>query len=147
MVYFWKIHWLGSYKRNSKMALCVSFVGKSIKAQKSARYLGIMVDDKLNGMAHCVYVKQSLANYVRTHSLSRRHWGLSGEVLKRLYKGGIERSATYGCSFWWTGTGCMRDKSGLITETSSPCNYQVLLYNQYGGGLGTSRDSTARSES
>lgn len=76
----------------------------------SPRYLGVMIDEKRNGMAHFTYIKESSANYVRaTHSLSRRNWGLSGDVLKHLYKNGIERLATYACNFWWTGTACMRD--------------------------------------
>lgn len=116
MVYFQKMVRLGSYKRNPKTPPRESFFGKAIKAQQSARYLGIIVDDKLKGMAHYACDKQSLANYVRaTYSLSRRHWHLNGEVLKRLYKGGIDRQATYGCSFWWTGTGRRRD-SRLIIE-------------------------------
>lgn len=58
----------------------------------------------------CQAVKELLANYGKsTHSLSREQWGLSGEVLKWLYKGGLEILATYGCTFWWTGTTRMRD--------------------------------------
>lgn len=37
----------------------VLFLGRAIKTQQSSRYLGIMVDEKLNNMAHCAYIKQT----------------------------------------------------------------------------------------
>lgn len=97
MVYFRKKCRLGSYRWNPSTAPRILFLGRAIKALLASRYLGVMVDDKLNVMTHCAYIKQSLENYVRAiHSLSRRNWGPRGDVLKRLYKEGIERLATYG---------------------------------------------------
>lgn len=70
-------------KRNPRTNPRMTFQGKAIKMATSARYLGFMIDNELNGMAHCAYFKESLADYVRvTHSLSRRNGGLSGDVHK-----------------------------------------------------------------
>lgn len=97
-----------------------------------------MIDGKLNGMAHCAYNKKLLTNYVKaTHSLTRRIWSLSGDVLKHLYKGGIERLATYACSFWWTLSARMPDSLvssqrpallaiTLCSHTTSTAALQVL---------------------
>lgn len=58
---------------------CINFLAISIQTAQSARYLGVIVDTKLNGMTHVAYIKESIANYVIClHSLSRRYCGLSG---------------------------------------------------------------------
>ena len=42
------------------------------------------------------------------NTLRRRDWGLRGEILKVLYKSGLERIATYACGSCWTGAVVMR---------------------------------------
>lgn len=56
-VYFRKVCRLGG-KRNSSTPPRMHFLGVSIKMVQSAKYLGVMVDAKLNGMAlaHVAYV-------------------------------------------------------------------------------------------
>lgn len=100
-VYFRKARRLG-IKRKLSTPPHMHFIGVSIKAVQFAWHLSIVVNAKLNGMAHVAYVEEPMANYVRSvHSLSRRDCGLSGVVvINKLYKLGIERLATYACRCW-----------------------------------------------
>lgn len=47
-------------KRNSSTPPRMHFLGVSIKMVQSAKYLGVMIDSKLNGMAHVAYLKESV---------------------------------------------------------------------------------------
>lgn len=97
--------------RNPLTKPLMHFLGNSVKCEQNACYFSVAADAKLNGLAHLEYIKQSIVHYVwALHSLSRRDWGLKGSVLKHLYIRGMERLATYACSFWWSGTGRMREK-------------------------------------
>lgn len=86
------------------------FLGVPVKT-KTRDESWIMVDAKLNGMAHVAYIMESIAHYARSiHSLSRRDWGLGLEVLTQLYKLEMKRLSNYACSFIWAGTNQMRKK-------------------------------------
>lgn len=87
-------------RRNPSTDPRMHFLGVHFKTVSSARYLGVMVDAKLNGMTHVVYIRESMANYARSiHSLGQKDQGLRREVHKKLCKLGIARLATYTCSF------------------------------------------------
>lgn len=64
--------------------------------------------------------------------------GLREEVLKQLYKLGMERLVKYTCSFWWTGTDRNVRKAGL----GCPLDHQVLPYHEYGSSSGSVRCHT-----
>lgn len=97
--YFRKTRRFGR-RRNPSTDPRMHFLGVPVKTVSSARYLGVMVNAKLNSMTHVVYIRESVANYARSiHFLSQKDQGLRGEVLKKLCKLGISRLATYTCSF------------------------------------------------
>lgn len=98
-IYFremWKMWRKGNPKTNPGM----TYLGKSFKMASPVKYLGVMIDRKLNVMAHCANLKESLTDYVKaTNLISRRNWVLSGDFPKRVYKKGIERLDTYVCRY------------------------------------------------
>lgn len=55
-IYFRKMRRMGR-KRNPTTTPLIQFQGTTVKCVKSAKYLRIMVDNKLNGMAHCKYIR------------------------------------------------------------------------------------------
>ena len=90
----------GGRKRAPRTPPRIRFLGTAVKAVKT-QYLGFTIDDKLNGLAHVANICAKMAKYVLVvNLLSRRDWGLSGVVLKLLYKRGLERIATYACGSW-----------------------------------------------
>ena len=81
---------------------------------KTQTYLGITIDEKLNSMAHVANIRAKMARYtLAINSLSRKDWGLSGEILKLLYKRGLERIVIYMCGSWWTGAFRMLERLNL----------------------------------
>lgn len=81
------------------------------------------MDTKLNSMAHVACVKESIANYELRQIITlaqSKGLGLSGGVLKRLYKLGMERLAKYACMV--DGDGTYKIKAGIGSETSAPVN-------------------------
>ena len=101
----------GDRRRTPRTFPRIRFLGTAVKAVKTQQYLSYTIDDNLNGLAHVANIRTKMAKYVlAVNSLSRRDWGLSGVVLKLLYKRGLERIATYACGSWWTDSAVMRDQ-------------------------------------
>ena len=73
----------------------IRFRGQPVKVVKTQAYLGITIDENLNGMAQVANIRAKMAKYtLAVNTLSRRDWGLSGEILNLLFKRGLERIAT-----------------------------------------------------
>ncbi|GBN11689.1 Putative protein in type-1 retrotransposable element R1DM [Araneus ventricosus] len=81
-----------------------SFSGKAIKLNRCMRVLGVILDDGLNGMAHINHVGDRMSRILNRLTIAKTRRGLSGRVLKVLYKRALERLLVYSVPAWWTGT-------------------------------------------
>ncbi|GBO04157.1 hypothetical protein AVEN_136116-1, partial [Araneus ventricosus] len=68
------------------------------------RVLGVILDDRLNGMAHISHVGDRMSRILNRLTIAKTRRGLSGRVLKVLYKRALERLLVYAAPAWWTGT-------------------------------------------
>ncbi|GBM42200.1 hypothetical protein AVEN_36884-1 [Araneus ventricosus] len=65
---------------------------------------GVVLDDYLNGNPHIQYVGEKVLKILNRLTIARTRRGLSGRVLKLLYKRTLERILVYAAPAWWTGT-------------------------------------------
>ncbi|GBN56197.1 Retrovirus-related Pol polyprotein from type-1 retrotransposable element R1 [Araneus ventricosus] len=97
-----------------------SFAGKSIKLARQMKILGVVLDDGLNGKAHLNSIGDKIPKILNRLTIAKSNRGLSGRVLKALYKRALERILVYAALAWWTGTVKQVDKINSIQR-------QVLL--------------------
>lgn len=77
----------GKEKKSSNYSSYALLKNSSNKEQNKS----VIVDTKLNGLVHVAYIKEIIVNYARcVYFLSRRDWGLHGEVLTIIYKIGLD---------------------------------------------------------
>ncbi|GBO42076.1 Putative protein in type-1 retrotransposable element R1DM [Araneus ventricosus] len=81
-----------------------SFNGKSIKLNRQMKILGVILDDRLNGLSHINYLRDKISKITMRLTIAKTRKGLSGRVLKALYKRALERTIVYAAPVWWTGT-------------------------------------------
>ncbi|GBN27337.1 hypothetical protein AVEN_21560-1 [Araneus ventricosus] len=93
---------------------------KPIKLTRQMKILGVILDDRLNGLAHLDYLKVKTGKILNRLTVARSRKGLSGRVLKILYKRALERIIVYAAPAWWAGSVNQRNK--IIT-----LQRQVLL--------------------
>ncbi|GBN71133.1 Retrovirus-related Pol polyprotein from type-1 retrotransposable element R1 [Araneus ventricosus] len=91
-----------------------SYAGKAIKLTRSMKMLGVILDDGLTGVAHLTYIRGKIAKYLNRLTIARGRRGLSGKILKVLYKRALERILTYSAPAWWTGTVKQIDKANSV---------------------------------
>ncbi|GBM50981.1 hypothetical protein AVEN_114629-1 [Araneus ventricosus] len=84
------------------------------------KILGVILDDRLNGMAHINYLNNKTGKILNRLTIARNRKGLSGRVLKALYKIALERIIVHAAPAWWTGTTSQYNKISSIQR-------QVLL--------------------
>lgn len=76
--------------------------GKNIKYSTEVRYLGIIINNKLNFIAHVKYLRDKLTKFVMMiRRLVRDEWGLKKNVLKVLYRAVVVPITTYGATAWF----------------------------------------------
>ncbi|GBN36099.1 hypothetical protein AVEN_152055-1 [Araneus ventricosus] len=78
-----------------------SFAGNSIKLTRALKMLGVIIDDRLNGLAHLNYIRGKVARIMNRLTSARGRRGLLGKVLKVLYKRALERLVTHAAPAWW----------------------------------------------
>ncbi|GBN91935.1 Putative protein in type-1 retrotransposable element R1DM, partial [Araneus ventricosus] len=81
-----------------------SFNGKSIKLNRQMKILGVILDDRLNGLPHINYLRDKISKITKRLTIAKTRKGLSGRVLKALYKRALDRTIAYAAPAWWTGT-------------------------------------------
>ncbi|GBN48301.1 Putative protein in type-1 retrotransposable element R1DM [Araneus ventricosus] len=80
------------------------FAGNPIKLERRMKMLEVILDDGLNGMPHINYVRDKVQNILNRLTIAKHQRGLSGKVVKLLYKRALERILVYAAPAWWTGT-------------------------------------------
>ncbi|GBN11904.1 Putative protein in type-1 retrotransposable element R1DM [Araneus ventricosus] len=107
-------------KGRQKHPLYCSFAGRSIKLARQMKILGVVLDDGLNGKAHLNLIGDKILKILNRLTVAKSNTGLSGRVLKALYKSALERILVYAAPARWTGTVKQIDKINSIQR-------QVLL--------------------
>ena len=77
-------------KRKETKTLAVYLNNKRLEQVQKIRYLGIIIDSKINFREHILYTSQKCTKLI--HALSRSaklNWGLSSKALYTIYKGAI----------------------------------------------------------
>ncbi|GBN90281.1 Putative protein in type-1 retrotransposable element R1DM [Araneus ventricosus] len=87
-----------------------SFAGNSIKLERNLKMLGVIIDDRLNGLPHLDYIGGRMLRILNRLTIAKHKRGLSGKVLKVLYKRALERILVYAAPAWWTGTANQKNR-------------------------------------
>lgn len=73
-----------------------------IKFSNKVKYLGIILDDKLNFVDHAKYLRSKVLNFVMTlRRVTRETWGLRSHIIDILYTAVIIPIVNYGSRFWF----------------------------------------------
>jgi hypothetical protein len=93
---------------------------KPLEQVQKIKYLGIIIDSKLNFREHIMYISRKCTKLI--HALSKfakPNWGLSHEALFTVYKGDILPLLLYGAPVWI---------GGLEKECNKTVYNRVLTY-------------------
>lgn len=81
---------------------------ETIKLQDTFKYLGIIIDKRLNWAEHIKYIHAKTRNTLTQLSrVASNTWGLDGAALRTIYKGALIPALLYNCSVWGAGA-CFR---------------------------------------
>ena len=81
--------------------LNIKMNGIAIELKDSVKYLGVILDEKLNYNKHIQYIKNKTTEKLSKMPLMTRNtWGLRYDALKTIYKAAFEPSILYCCSVW-----------------------------------------------
>ncbi|GBN91931.1 Putative protein in type-1 retrotransposable element R1DM [Araneus ventricosus] len=97
-------------KGRYKHPLYCSYAGNSFKLERNLRMLGVIIDDRLNGLPHIDFVGGRMLRILNRLTIAKHRRGLSGKVLKVLYKRALERILVYAAPAWWTGTASQKTR-------------------------------------
>ena len=76
--------------------------GRNVKYKIETRYLGIIIDEKMNFIAHAKYLRDKLTKFIMSiRRMAKEKWGLKTHILKILYKAVALPIACYGASVWF----------------------------------------------
>lgn len=85
--------------------------GQRVKFKSQVKYLGVILDRKLNFRAHVSYVtEKAKIRAVRLRSFAATRWGIRALAMKVLCDGAVVPLTTYAASVW---THRSRENAGL----------------------------------
>jgi ribonuclease HI len=86
-------------KENKELAIYLNNV--KLEQVDKIKYLGIIMDNKINFREHLLYTANKCTKLIHTLSKSAKlKWGLSSEALRTIYKGAIMPLMLYGAPVW-----------------------------------------------
>lgn len=78
---------------------------KIVKYCTETKYLGLLIDEKLNFVSHAKYLREKLIRFIMNiKRVAREEWGLKGKIMKVLYNAVVIPITTYGAIMWWDKT-------------------------------------------
>ncbi|XP_031328755.1 uncharacterized protein LOC116159809 [Photinus pyralis] len=84
-------------KKTPKSSPLLKLYGKTLKFEKTIRFLGIIFDQKLNWKPHIEYLKKSCYGAINLLKvLSSHHWGADTKTLLQIYQHLIRSKLDYG---------------------------------------------------
>ncbi|GBN19486.1 Putative protein in type-1 retrotransposable element R1DM [Araneus ventricosus] len=86
------------------------FAGNPIKLDRNLKILGVVLDDGLSGIPHIKQTGSKVLQILNRLTIAKHQRGLSGKVVKLLYKRALERILVYAAPSWWTGSQAQKQK-------------------------------------
>lgn len=75
---------------------------KNINYSVEVRYLGVIIDEKLNFVSHVKYLREKLVNFImNVRRVAREEWGLKHNIIKILCNAVTLPISTYGATLWF----------------------------------------------
>lgn len=106
-------------KRSLEGLVGPTFYGKALNFAEKVKYLGVMLDRKLNWKTHIEYIaKKFLAGYWLCKRTLGQTWGLRPKMVKWIYKAVLLPRLTYGSLVWWPRSNLVTAK-GLLDRLQS----------------------------
>ncbi|GBN38888.1 Retrovirus-related Pol polyprotein from type-1 retrotransposable element R1 [Araneus ventricosus] len=90
------------------------FAGNPIKLYRNMKILGVILDDGLNGIPHIKQTGSKVLQILNRLTIAKYQRGLSGKVVKLLYKRALERILVYAAPSWWMGSQAQKQKISSI---------------------------------
>jgi hypothetical protein len=96
-----KVMVISRRKRKEKKEISVSMNNKTLEQAQKIKYLGIIIDSKLNFRDHVIHISSKCNKLIYALSKSaKQSWGLSHAALHTIYKGAILPLLLYGAPVW-----------------------------------------------
>lgn len=78
---------------------------KNIIFSKETRYLGLIIDDKLNFIPHVKHLRNKVTNFIMSiRRIAREKWGIKRHIIEVLYDAVALPIITYGAVGWYDRT-------------------------------------------
>lgn len=88
-------------KLNEQRMPILKIDGQNIGFVDQIKYLGIIVDRRMQFVLHAKYLRDKVTKFVMSiRRTARQEWGLKNEILNTLYRGVFLPIVTYGASVW-----------------------------------------------
>jgi hypothetical protein len=102
-------------KKRENKYVSIYLKNKLLEHVKTIKYLGIIIESKLNFREHLIYTSTKCSKLIHALSKSaKQSWGLKHEALNTIYKGAILPLMLYGVPVW---IGVMAKKCNKILYT------------------------------
>jgi len=88
-------------KRKEDKEISIHVNNKMLEQVQTIKYLGIIIDSKLNFREHIIHISSKCNKLIHVHSKSAKlSWGLSHAALHTIYKGAVLPLLLYGAPVW-----------------------------------------------
>lgn len=120
------------FKRPHLRSPVIRLNGARVRCVPQTKYLGVILDRKLNFSTHVTYVcakTRALTSHLRTLAVTR--WGLRSRALRVFHKGAVVPQATYAASISGPpfGTSGRAGKIYYVLSATGPARYyRRVLY-------------------
>lgn len=79
---------------------------KNVVYKSECKYLGLIIDDKLNFVMHAKFLRSKMVNFVMSvRRVARERWGIKRHIVDVLYNSVVLPIVTYGAAGWYDRTG------------------------------------------
>jgi hypothetical protein len=122
---------LFTWKRKFSIDTPIMVVDQPLSYSKDVKYLGVILDQKLNWGKHINYAtNKATKSLYTTKRVEGKRWGYSANTARRVYRSVVIPTFTYGCHLW--GLSCKASaKQSLkkIQDYTSMSDIYVKSYN------------------
>lgn len=90
----------------------------NVKYKSETKYLGLIMDDKMNFIEHTKYLRNKVTNLIMAiKRIAREKWGIKRHIIEVLYDAVALPIITYGAAGWWDKVGhSMIQQSLMATQ-------------------------------
>lgn len=99
---FLRFHTFNKKNESKLLKPSIKFQGKKLKFQRTTKYLGNIIDDKLKWTDHFIELEKSIKRKLNfTFRIIDRGWGIRIHICCMILKTVILTKAFYGCTSWY----------------------------------------------